>query len=530
MTRSSNIAILILPDNYSENGFYRSVGTGRGGLMILKEIRIMKRLMTLLLSLLFLTAGFSCANGEAAVTNEARQMIRAAFENLQIETFKDKARIADVTEQEWELSSEFPLFTIEYNGQKMNCLMTVIGDPDENGLYPLYITLHGGGGGEGAEQENMSQWLTMFEYYMEGVSSGIYVACRGMKDEWNMHFLDESYAMYDRLIEDMILLCAADPNRVYLLGFSAGGDGVYNIAPRMADRFAAVNMSSGHPNAVSLLNAANLPFQIQVGIRDFYNETAMRSVRGAEFEKAMNDWREKYGFGFEHRILVHVPNGHNYDDTSAPEAPGQVLKDPAAYADLAEKRDLLDEFLTIFSLYKGEADFSNVSYGNCEPGSPLYDALMKYITEDLGLEIETVDASAVNYVSRFTRNPCPDHLLWDLSTRASGRSVDSYYWLRADFSVNQGLITAEFDPNENAFTLTPSADVNGSFSVLINPDMVDLDRPVLFHTPAGTVEKQITPDPDVAVQSVAETGDRYLAWVQEITWEQLMADCSSGAD
>ena len=33
-----------------------------------------------------------------------------------------------------------------------------------------------------------------------------------------------------------------DPNRVYLLGYSAGGDGVYQLAPRMADRFAAASM------------------------------------------------------------------------------------------------------------------------------------------------------------------------------------------------------------------------------------------------------------------------------------------------
>ena len=31
------------------------------------------------------------------------------------------------------------------------------------------------------------------------------------------------------------------------------------LAPRLADRFAAVNMSSGHPNGVSLLNLANCP-------------------------------------------------------------------------------------------------------------------------------------------------------------------------------------------------------------------------------------------------------------------------------
>ena len=29
-----------------------------------------------------------------------------------------------------------------------------------------------------------------------------------------------------------------NPNKVYLLGYSAGGDGVYQLAPRMANRWA----------------------------------------------------------------------------------------------------------------------------------------------------------------------------------------------------------------------------------------------------------------------------------------------------
>ncbi len=43
-----------------------------------------------------------------------------------------------------------------------------------------------------------------------------------------------SYPLYERLIEAMIVLYNADPDRVYLLGFSAGGDGVYQVAPRLA--------------------------------------------------------------------------------------------------------------------------------------------------------------------------------------------------------------------------------------------------------------------------------------------------------
>ena len=43
--------------------------------------------------------------------------------------------------------------------------------------------------------------------------------------------------MYDRLIENMILFENVDPNRVYILGYSAGGDGVYQIAPRIVNLY-----------------------------------------------------------------------------------------------------------------------------------------------------------------------------------------------------------------------------------------------------------------------------------------------------
>ncbi len=207
--------------------------------------------------------------------------------------------------------------SIEMDGRTMQYTLDIIGDPGENGLYPLYITLHGGGGG--APEDNNEQWMAMRGYYSSAVESGIYVATRGMEDTWNTHFLDYSYEYYDRLIKDMILLKDADPDRVYLLGFSAGGDGVYAIAPRMADRFAAANMSSGHPNGVSLLNTSNLPFEIQVGIRDFYSEDALRSIRGAEFEDILNGYNSKFGFGYTHRVLVHVPEGHNYNDYADPD-------------------------------------------------------------------------------------------------------------------------------------------------------------------------------------------------------------------
>jgi dienelactone hydrolase len=378
----------------------------------------------------------------------------------------------------------------------MQYLIEVKGEPDESG-YPLYITLHGGG--SATKEENDSAWHEMFGYYKDSVDHGIYVACRGMEDVWNMHFIPDAYAMYDRIIEDMVLLKNADPNRVYLLGFSAGGDGVYQITPRLADRLAAANMSSGHPNSVSLLNVANVPFQIQVGMRDFYSDTALRCIRGAEFEKTLGDYHDTYGFGYERRVLVHVPEGHGINDCSAASDPNSlVLLDPAAYALRARNENWLKVFSDIYITYypfyyldERHPDLvTGLSYRSAEGSiediveeadrqaaletfSDFSASLMQKVTgsEEGEFDMQTAieDTDAVHYVSDYTRSYCPARLVWDLSTRADKRDVSSFYWLKADKSVNKGQVVASFDVGTNAFTLNPSDDVSGDFSVLINP-------------------------------------------------------------
>ncbi|MCD8048592.1 MAG: hypothetical protein LUG52_03145 [Clostridia bacterium] len=148
----------------------------------------------------------------------------------------------------------------------MRYALSVKGEKRKDG-YDLFIALHGGGQCDTPEINN-SQWEIMSRYYLGSVKNGIYVAPRGIADTWNTHFMPQSYALYKRLIENMIIFYGVNPNRVFLLGYSAGGDGVYQITPRMADYFAAANMSAGHPNGVSLVNVKNVPFYLQCGEND----------------------------------------------------------------------------------------------------------------------------------------------------------------------------------------------------------------------------------------------------------------------
>ena len=474
---------------------------------------------------------------EAGITSEEVQdVILNAYDDYRSEMTKDPVRLEEVTARQTPVRMpeyygfgtvdvDLDVYTIILGETKMQYMMQVYGNPDEHGLYPLYIALHGGGGGP--EEENNQQWAAMQEYYTDEIRDGIYVATRGMEDVWNTHFLEDSYRMYDRLIEDMILFHHADPNRVYLMGYSAGGDGVYAIAPRMADRFAGVNMSSGHPNSASLLNTANLPFLIQVGIRDYYSEDAMRSVRGAEFENTLNAYHDRFGFGYPHRVLVHVPNGHYISDYTSQSGDTRVLTDPGAFARRAVGENMLGRFMEVYADHGHGADVSSLSYA---ANDEAFNAdLLELVTGELGLDVtEDVNPSAVAYVSSFVRNPAPDRLVWDLSTRANGRKNTAFYWLKADFSVNQGLVYAAFDRESNTLTLDGADTLNGDFSILANPFLMDFSRPLTVRTPSGSCTVPLSMDAGTIASSIRETGDPFLAWAQEIPFSSLTYDKTTG--
>ena len=349
---------------------------------------------------------------------------------------------------------------------EMRYFVKIVGEKPEQG-YPLYIAFHGGGGSD-TPDINDEQWEMMQSYYSDALECGVYVAPRGVRDTWDTHFNPESYPLYDRLIRYMILTEDIDPNRVYLEGFSAGGDGVYAVAPRMADRFAAANMSSGHPNGVSMLNMKNLPIQLQAGE---YDKAYSRNTVTAEYDGVLDALEAEYG-GYIHRTLIHYNCGHNYKDYKTEDLP--VLADPQAWL---EKNDR---------------------------------------------SILRVNSFPPAWMDRFTRDPLPKEVTWDLSTRAPRRDVESFYWLSAPSGTTEGVVRAAYDRSDNRIVLQTEG-LKGDFSILLNEQMVDFDLPVTFEADGEIIQALVTPGRTVLEETTRERGDPNYQFEARISWTELVS-------
>jgi hypothetical protein len=188
---------------------------------------------------------------------------------------------------------------------EMRYLTKTFGDAPAGGRS-LFISMHGGG--DAPAQLNDSQWQNQIELYQP--EEGIYLAPRAPTNTWDLWHQSHIDAFLDRLIENLIVFEGVDPDRVYLMGYSAGGDGVYQLAPRMADRFAAAAMMAGHPNETVPLGLLNLPFTLHVGGED---SAYRRNEIVPEWEKQLDALEKKYPGGYIHEAKVHEGRPHWMD-------------------------------------------------------------------------------------------------------------------------------------------------------------------------------------------------------------------------
>ena len=370
--------------------------------------------------------------------------------------------LSDISDRRNELSSG----SITINDITMQVYCEQIGEPDENG-YPLYIALRGGGTGD--KDIANEQFEAMKYYYNYFIPNGIYVVPKCFISYYDEHYRPESFLFYDRIIEDAIAFYNVDPNRVYLVGFSSGGDGVYVVSPHLADRFAAVNMSAGTPSEWRIENMYNLPICIQVG----ENDTAYdRNKEAARFDDLLNEANEKYGGGFPHQTFIHVNGTHNENWDDYDSVPQKVYTDSQVSTWLNKGR----------------------SYAA--------------ITE--------ANTSATDWMKRYERDPLPQKIVWKTDVGASLRKSQAFYWLDRDGDLAHAAIVASYSKSENKIDIEQYEGGKGTLKVYLNPEMLDVNKEVTV----SVLGEKYCVQPIISDQIMRSTlyarGDRNYMFTSEI--------------
>lgn len=266
--------------------------------------------------------------------------------------------------------------------------------------HDFYISMHGGG--EAAASVNDQQWQNQIGLYRP---RGLYLAPRAPTNTWNMWFQDHIDGFFDRLIQLATAYQEVNPNRVYIMGYSAGGDGAYQLAPRMADRWAAGAMMAGHPNDASPVNLRNIGFTLHVGAQD---AAFQRNTVAVEYGRKIQQLQDADPGFYKYHVQVHTGKGHWMD-----------------------------------------------------------------------LE----DSVALSWMAAFTRKPHPKKVVWH---QDKARIQTQFHWVAlpggpaagpgGSASMDPARITAEIKGQE----VHVDADGTDSLAILLNDQLVDLDKPVQF--------------------------------------------------
>lgn len=253
----------------------------------------------------------------------AASLARKGLTADQARELRDKAIATWKTDLQKQYTEEWDNLCLHIEDRTMPLFMTTYGQMPEGGRS-LYISLHGGGNIPSAY--NDQQWEN--QHYLYKPAEGVYIAPRAPYDDWDMHCKPLLDRFYERIIQLAVVFEDVNPDRVYLMGYSAGGDGVWRMAPRMADSWAAASMMAGHPGDVRLENLRNTPYMIWCGeLDEAYNRNTLCAERGCQMDSL--EQADRYG-GYLHQTHIVEGKGHWMDrvDTAAVEWMSRFTRKP----------------------------------------------------------------------------------------------------------------------------------------------------------------------------------------------------------
>ena len=258
------------------------------------------------------------------------------------------------TERAEELKGEWENQAMVYGGNTMKFWHKYYGDAPR-GTRSMWISMHGGG--NAPAELNNQQWENQKLLYKP--SEGLYVAPRAPWNDWDMWFKSGMDELLHRLITAAVLFEGVDPNKVYLMGYSAGGDGVWRMGPRMADSWAAASMMAGHPGDVSLLSLRNTPFMMWVGELDTAYE---RNKKVPEWGKKLDQLQSEDSEGYVHEthVVKGKPHWMNLEDAAAVPWMAKFTRNPLPQRVVWQQGDVMHNYFYWLGVNKDGAKKGNL--------------------------------------------------------------------------------------------------------------------------------------------------------------------------
>jgi len=169
-------------------------------------------------------------------------------------------------------------------------------DYGSGGPWPVIIHLHGSGGRRPWTPRTAHPHEGALYNYKFGVPMPYICITPATNARWNS-------AALDLLLDHVLEVYNADPDRVALTGFSMGGFGTYTWSTRRPERFSALAVLAGGPRDNDLSRIAHIPIWICHGERDQTVSPAGARAAGAELERLGADvrytWHPDLGHGIQ---------------------------------------------------------------------------------------------------------------------------------------------------------------------------------------------------------------------------------------
>ncbi|MFI3262847.1 MAG: alpha/beta hydrolase [Rikenellaceae bacterium] len=247
---------------------------------------------TLPFSLLFASVLFSftaCNGANGLSEKKANQLASTLIKERQAKSvaeFGSEWEARELTNGEYTMKFTYQLF----------------GEKPADGRA-MYISMHGGGGTIPAA--NDKQWENQKKLYTP--QEGMYFVPRSPTNSWNMWHQGYMDGFIEKAIELAVINEGVNPNKVYIMGYSAGGDGTYQLAPRLADLWAAAAMSAGHPGDAQIESLRNLPFALYMGGQD---TPYKRNDHARKWKVNLDSLAKADKGGFIHDVQIFEEHAH----------------------------------------------------------------------------------------------------------------------------------------------------------------------------------------------------------------------------